>query len=91
MRNGFGAILSIQVKGGFDRARTTYDRCRLVTRAVSLGDIRTLITHPASTTHASMPEPARVRAGISDGLLRISVGIEDVEDLYEDLAQALAG
>ncbi len=65
------------------------EKVRLATHAVSLGDARTLITHPATTTHASMPADARARAGIGDGLLRLSVGIESPDDLERDLLAAL--
>lgn len=85
---GFGAILSFELD---DHAscRTLLDRVRLVTHAVSLGDVRTLVTHPASTTASTMPAADRARAGITDGLLRLSVGIEAVDDLLRDLDRAL--
>lgn len=91
MRAGFGALLSFEVRGGVDVGRRAYDAVELVTRAVSLGDVRTLITHPAATTHASMTPAQRRAADIGDGLLRLSVGIEDEADLWEDLDQALGG
>jgi len=89
MRNGWGGLVAFEVRGGVDGGRRLYDAVSLVTRAVSLGDVRTLLTHPASTTHASMPAEQRRAAGISDGLMRLSVGIEDVEDLWDDLHRAL--
>lgn len=89
MQRGFGAMLAFELVGGLDRGREAHDRLRLITRSVSLGDTRTLVTHPASTTHASMPPEQRVAAGIGDGLFRLSVGIEDVEDLWRDLDRAL--
>jgi methionine-gamma-lyase len=89
MERGFGALLSFEVAGGEARGRRAHDGVRLITRAVSLGDVRTLITHPASTTHHSMPRDRRLEAGITDGLMRLSVGIEDVEDLWSDLDRAL--
>ncbi len=89
MRGGFGALVAFTVRGGFEAARRTYDRVQLVSRAVSLGDVKTLITHAASTTHASMNPEQRIAAEIEDGSMRLSVGIEDVEDLWQDLARAL--
>ncbi len=87
---GFGSMISFELKGGFDAGRRLMDRVRLATLAVSLGGVETLIEHPASMTHASMSREAREAAGFSDGLVRYSVGIEDVEDLIADLDQALA-
>ncbi len=89
MRRGFGALLAFEVDGGVEAGRALYDRVELVTRAVSLGDVRSLLTHAASTTHASLTNEERARAGIGDGLIRLSVGIEDVEDIYADLERAI--
>lgn len=86
---GFGALFSFGLRGGLDAARKALDRVRLCTLAVSLGGIETLIQHPASMTHAGIGEAARREAGITDDLIRLSVGIENVEDLVEDLRQAL--
>jgi methionine-gamma-lyase len=86
---GFGGMLSFEVKGGYEAGARTINRVKLCIRAVSLGDTRTLITHPASTTHYIVPQEARLAAGISEGLIRLSVGVEDVADLMEDLDQAL--
>ena len=85
----FGAQLAFEVKGGVEAGRRVLEACRLITHAVSLGDVRSLITHPASTTHHSMPADARHAAGISDGLLRVSCGIEETHDIVEDLLAAL--
>jgi cystathionine beta-lyase/cystathionine gamma-synthase len=85
----FPAILSFEVRGGVSAGRQVLEGVKLITHAVSLGDVRTLITHPASTTASTMPPADRARAGIGDGLLRVAVGIEDEEDLQADLAQAL--
>ncbi len=71
-------------------ARRVLERVSVITHAVSLGDARSLITHPATTTHASMPADARATAGIGDGLLRLSVGLESAIDLERDLMDALA-
>lgn len=85
----FGSILSFELGGGLDAGKRLLDRVRVVSHAVSLGDVRSLITHPASTTASTMPRELRNRAGISDGLVRLSVGIEDTADLVADLEQAL--
>lgn len=87
---GFGALMSFGVKGGFEAGRKMMDNVQLATLAVSLGGIETLIQHPASMTHAKMTKEAKQSAGITDELVRYSVGIEDIEDLIEDLEQALA-
>ena len=86
---GFGGIVSIDV-GSLARARHVLEHVRLFTLAESLGGVESLICHPATMTHASVPEDFRNRIGITDGLVRLSVGIEDVEDLEADLKQALA-
>jgi len=88
--SGFGSMISFELKGGFEAGRRLMDHVRLATLAVSLGGVETLIEHPASMTHASMSSEAREAAGFTDGLVRYSVGIEDVEDLIADLDQALA-
>jgi cystathionine gamma-lyase len=86
---GAGGIISFILKGGLSEVRHFLSRCRLFTLAESLGGVESLVDHPAIMTHASVPEETRVRLGISDGLIRLSVGIEDVEDLVDDLTQAL--
>ena len=86
---GFGGIVSIDV-GSLDRVRRALERVRVFTLAESLGGVESLICHPATMTHASVPEEFRNRLGITEGLMRLSVGIEDVEDLEADLTQALA-
>jgi len=88
--SGFGSMISFELKGGLDAGRRLMDHVRLATLAVSLGGVETLIEHPASMTHASMSREAREAAGFTDGLVRYSVGIENVEDLIADLEQALA-
>jgi methionine-gamma-lyase len=85
----FGALVAFEVKGGVDAGRKVLESVRVVTHAVSLGDVRSLITHPASTTHSNMPPEARRAAGISDGLLRVSCGIEDTTDVVDDVVRAL--
>ena len=88
---GFGSMISFDLKGGFAAGRRLMDRVKVATLAVSLGGVETLIEHPASMTHASMSPEDRRAAGFTDGLVRYSVGIEDVDDLIADLEQALAG
>ncbi|MCC6902399.1 MAG: aminotransferase class I/II-fold pyridoxal phosphate-dependent enzyme [Polyangiaceae bacterium] len=85
----FGSLLSFELTGGLAAGKRVLDEVRVVSHAVSLGDVRSLVTHPASTTASTMPADLRARAGIGDGLVRVSVGIEDVEDLWADLASAL--
>ncbi|HRF82799.1 MAG TPA: cystathionine gamma-synthase [Pseudoxanthomonas sp.] len=86
---GFGGIVSIVLKGGFEGARRFCERTELFTLAESLGGVESLVNHPAVMTHASVPVERRERLGLSDALVRLSVGIEDVEDLRQDLRQAL--
>jgi len=87
--SGFGSMISFELAGGMEAGRILMDHVRLATLAVSLGGVETLIEHPASMTHAGMSPEDRRSAGFSDGLVRYSVGIEDVEDLIADLRQAL--
>jgi methionine-gamma-lyase len=89
--SGPGAILSFELVGGFEAGRRLMDRVKMALLAVSLGGVESLIEHPASMTHAGVPRSEREAAGITDGLVRYSVGIEDVRDLIEDLRDALAG
>ena len=85
---GFGGLVSFRL-GSLERARTFLNSVRLIALAESLGGVESLVSHPASMTHASVPAGERARLGIADDLVRLSVGIEDVEDLQDDLAQAL--
>ncbi|MBZ5662684.1 MAG: PLP-dependent aspartate aminotransferase family protein [Acidobacteriia bacterium] len=87
-QRGFGAMISFDVVT-LENARTVLNHVKLCSLAESLGGVETLISHPATMTHASVPPETRRRVGITDGLIRISVGIEDVEDLITDLDQAL--
>jgi methionine-gamma-lyase len=88
--SGFGSMIAFELKGGLEAGRIVMDSVHLAGLAVSLGGVETLISHPASMTHAGMARPDRQAAGITDGLVRLSVGIEDVEDIISDLDQALA-
>jgi len=86
---GFGAMLSFEVKGGVEAGEKLMNNVRLCMLAVSLGGVETLIQHPASMTHAALNKQAREDAGISDGLVRFSVGIEECEDIIADLDRGL--
>ncbi len=88
--SGFGGMMTFVVKGGLPAARRLLERVRIFACAESLGGVESLIEHPAIMTHASIPLETRARLGISDGLIRISVGIEDHRDLWADLEAALA-
>jgi len=85
---GFGGLISFEL-GSLERARTLLNNVRLMALAESLGGVETLISHPASMTHASVPPERRLQIGLTEDMVRVSVGIEDVDDLKEDLAQAL--
>jgi len=87
--NGFGGIVTIEVKGGLTKTRRFLERCKLFALAESLGGVESLIEHPAIMTHASVPAAKRKALGISSGLVRLSVGVEDVQDLKEELDRAL--
>ncbi len=87
--SGAGSMISFGVKGGLESGRKLMDNVHLATLAVSLGGVETLIQHPASMTHASVSIPDKLKAGITDDLVRLSVGIEDVKDIIKDLDQAL--
>ena len=89
-QHGFGAMLSVELDGGEAAVRAFLDGLRWFTLAESLGGVESLVAHPATMTHAAMSAEARAQAGISDGLLRLSVGIEHADDLVADLADALA-
>jgi cystathionine beta-lyase/cystathionine gamma-synthase len=84
-----GSMLSFEVAGGLEAARRVHDGVALVRRATSLGGTETLLCHPASTTHVSLSEDDRRAIGVTDGLLRVSVGLEDVDDLWGDLSPLL--
>lgn len=85
----FGAMIAFDVKGGYEACRSFLDRLELCALAVSLGNLDTLIEHPASMTHRTVAPEARARAGIGDGLIRLSVGLEAADDIIADLDQAL--
>jgi methionine-gamma-lyase len=87
---GFGTMISFGLKGGFEAGKILMNSVELAILAVSLGGVETLIQHPASMTHSKMNLEDRLKAGITEGLVRYSVGIEDIDDLIEDLEQGLA-
>ncbi len=88
--NGFGGMISVEIKGGLEGAKKFLERTEIFSLAESLGGVESLIEHPAIMTHASIPPEVREEIGISDGLVRLSVGIEALEDLTDDLEKALA-
>jgi methionine-gamma-lyase len=87
---GFGGMVALELHGGFAACARLLDNLTLFAQAVSLGDLESLACHPASTTHAAMTAADRDRANVTDNLVRLSIGVEDIEDLLADLAQALA-
>jgi cystathionine gamma-synthase len=88
-QRGFGAVVTLELEGGHDAVREFVSGLNCFSLAESLGGVESLVAHPATMTHAAMDPAARARAGLTDGLIRLSVGIEALEDLREDLAQAL--
>jgi len=88
--DGFGGIISVEVKGGLKKARRVLERCHLFALAESLGGVESLIEHPGIMTHASVPLANRKKLGISDGLIRLSVGVEHIQDLRDELTAALS-
>lgn len=88
--DGFGSMISFELKGGLQAGKILMDNVKVAILAVSLGGVETLIQHPASMTHSKVPAEAKIKAGITDGLVRYSVGIEDVEDIIDDLDQGLS-
>jgi cystathionine gamma-lyase len=89
--SGFSGMVSFEVKGGLAEARRALERLKIFKIAESLGGVESLVELPAIMTHASIPKEERKKAGLDDGLIRLSVGIEDVEDLLADLKRGLGG
>ena len=87
--HGFGGMISFEMKGGLTDARSFLEKVKVFALAESLGGVESLIEHPAIMTHASVPKETREKLGITDGFVRLSVGVETVSDLIEDLEQAL--
>ncbi len=90
LRNGFGAVLSFGIKGGQEAGRALVDNVELASHLANVGDAKTLIIHPASTTHQQLAAEEQLASGVTPDLVRVSVGIEHIEDIKADLAQALA-
>jgi O-acetylhomoserine/O-acetylserine sulfhydrylase len=90
LRNGFGAVLSFGVEGGETAAKDFIDRVQLASHLANVGDAKTLVIHPASTTHQQLDADEQLSAGVSDDLIRVSVGIEHIDDIAADFARALA-
>ncbi len=88
--SGFGGMIAFELKGGFKAGETLLNNLGIISLAVSLGTVDSLIQHPASMTHAAVPKEEREKAGITDGLVRLSVGIEDVEDIIADLEKGFS-
>lgn len=88
MRAG-GGLLTFEIKGGLEAGRQFMDRLQMITITANLGDTRTIATHPASSTHSKLPVAERERVGITDGLIRVSVGLEHADDILQDIVQAL--
>jgi O-succinylhomoserine sulfhydrylase len=89
-QRGYGGMLSFEVKGGKAQAWRVMDSCEMISLSVNLGDTRSIITHPATTSHLRLTPEERERAGVSDNLIRLSVGLEAVEDIRTDLARGLS-
>ena len=86
---GFGGVVSFELNAGQAKAWELIDATQMLSITANLGDVKTTITHPASTTHSRLTPEARAEAGISDGLLRISVGLENIADIKKDLSRGL--
>ena len=84
-----GNVVAFEIKGGVDAGRRFLNAIKLLSLSANLGDTRSIVTHPASTTHAKLTEEDRLETGITGGLVRVSVGLEHVEDIINDLNQAL--
>jgi O-acetylhomoserine (thiol)-lyase len=91
LRNGFGSVFTFEVAGGREAAAAFIDRLQLVSHVANVGDAKTLVIHPASTTHQQLSEAEQRSAGVTPGLVRVSVGIEHIDDITGDIAQALDG
>jgi O-succinylhomoserine sulfhydrylase len=84
-----GGILTLSVKGGLQRAQRFIDKLQMISITPNLGDSRSIVTHPASTTHSKLSVEERQKVGITDGLIRLSVGLEHYEDILQDVERAL--
>jgi O-succinylhomoserine sulfhydrylase len=86
-----GNVVAFEIKGGIEAGITFLNRIKMCSLSANLGDTRTIVTHPSSTTHGKLSEEERLAVGITDGLVRVSVGLENIQDIIEDLEQALGG
>ncbi len=89
LRNGFGSVLSFGIAGGYEAGKRFIDQVQLASHLANVGDAKTLVIHPASTTHQQLTEEEQTSAGVSPDLVRISVGLEHIDDIKTDLDQAL--
>ena len=89
MRGGHGGLVGLELAGGADAGRAFIDRLQMVLHVANIGDARTLAIHPASTTHSQLEAEEQMAAGVSPGYVRLSVGIEHIDDILADLSQAL--
>ena len=85
-----GSIVAFEIKGGIDAGRNFLNALEMLSLSSNLGDSRSIVTHPASTTHSKLSESDRSEVGITDGMVRLSIGLEHIEDIKDDLNQALA-
>ena len=85
-----GGIVAFEVERGLTQGQMFLDALNMCSLSANLGDTRTIVTHPASTTHSKLTPSQRAEVGISDGLIRVSVGLEHIDDIYEDIRQAMA-
>jgi O-succinylhomoserine sulfhydrylase len=88
MKKG-GGIVSFELKGGLEAGRKFLDQLNLFSLTANLGDTRSIATHPASTTHSKLTSEQRLEVGITDGLVRLSIGLEQIDDIWEDIQKAL--
>ena len=84
-----GAVVAFELKGGVEAGKAFLDKLQMLSLSANLGDTRTIVTHPASTTHSKLSEAERLAAGITPGLVRVSAGLEHIDDIITDIAQAL--
>ena len=84
-----GAVVAFEIAGGLEAGKTFFNSIQMLSLSANLGDSRSIVTHPASTTHAKLSPEERINAGISDGLIRVSVGLENIKDIMADVAQAI--
>jgi O-succinylhomoserine sulfhydrylase len=84
-----GCVVAFEVNGGLPAGRNFFDSIKLLSLSANLGDSRSIVTHPASTTHSKLSEEERIKVGITDGMVRVSVGLEHIDNIIQDIAQAL--